>query len=210
MMKKYKWTILITTIITISPMFIGLLLWNQLPDVIATHFGSGNVANGWSSKPFAVFGLPLILAGVQLLCAFATLNDPKKNNISEKFFKWIFWIVPVISLICCLSCYAIALGKNVDIGLLVNLIIGAVFVIVGNYMHKIKQNYTVGIKVPWTLYSEENWNRTHRLASWLWILGGFCFIANSLLQTEWILLAVIVVITIVPIGYSYILHRKGI
>lgn len=210
MMKKYKWTILVTTVITISPMFIGLMLWNQLPDVIATHFGSGNVANGWSSKPFAVFGLPLIMAGVQFLCTFAILSDPKRKNINEKFFRWILWIVPVISLICCLSTYAIALGKNVDIGLLVSLLVGTVFVIMGNYMHKVKQNYTVGIKIPWTLYSEENWNRTHQLASWLWILGGFIFIASGFLQTGWILFTVMIIMAAVPIGYSYILHRRGI
>lgn len=210
MMKKYKWTIIITMIITVSPMFAGLLLWNQLPDVIATHFGSGNVANGWSSKPFAVFGLPLIMAGVQFLCAFATMSDPKRKNINEKFLKWILWIIPVISLICCLSCYAIALGKRVDIGLMVNLLVGVIFIIMGNYMHKIKQNYTVGIKIPWTLHSEENWNRTHQLASWLWILGGICFIVNSFLQTGWVLVTVIVIIAMVPMVYSYILHRQGI
>ena len=60
-MKKYKRTLIITSMVAISPLIVGLLLWNQLPDVIATHFGSGNVPNGWSSKPFAVLGLPLIL-----------------------------------------------------------------------------------------------------------------------------------------------------
>lgn len=209
-MKKYKWSIVITTMITVCPLFVGLLLWKQLPDVIATHFGSGNVANGWSSKPFAVFGLPLIMAGIQLLCVFGTMSDPKRKNINEKFFKWILWIVPVISLICCFSCYGIALGKNVDIGLLVNLLIGIIFIVVGNYMHKVKQNYTVGIKIPWTLDSEENWNRTHQLASWLWVLGGICFIANGFLQAEWLLAAVILIIAIVPMAYSYMMHRNGI
>ena len=62
-----------------------------------------------------------------------------------------------------------------DIGMLINILIGVMFVIMGNYMHKIKQNYSVGIKLPWTLNSEENWNRTHRLGSWLFVIGRNCF-----------------------------------
>ena len=77
-------------------------------------------------------------------------------------------------------------------------------------MHKIKQNYTVGIKLPWTLNSEENWNRTHRMASWLWIIAGIVLILNSFLRIDWILIAAILLSAIIPIGYSYMLFRKGV
>ena len=210
MLKKYKKTLIITSIITISPMLVGLLLWNRLPDMIATHFGSDNTVDGWSSKPFAVFGLPLILLAIHLLCVFVTSADPKRKNISDKFFKWILWIVPIISVAACLACYAVSLGVNVDMGMTVNILVGIVFIIVGNYMHKVKQNYTVGIKLPWTLNSEENWNRTHRMASWFWMIAGIIFIVNAILQIEWFIIPVLVILLVVPIVYSYLLYRKGI
>ena len=210
MLKKYKKTLIITSIITISPMLVGLLLWNRLPDMIATHFGSDNTVDGWSSKPFAVFGLPLILLAIHLLCVFVTSADPKRKNISDKFFKWILWIVPIISVAACLACYAVSLGVNVDMGMTVNILVGIVFIIVGNYMHKVKPNYTVGIKLPWTLNSEENWNRTHRMASWFWMIAGIIFIVNAILQIEWFIIPVLVILLVVPIVYSYLLYRKGI
>lgn len=206
---KFKTTIILTSFITIIPMFIGIALWENLPDTIATHFGADNVANGWSSKPFTVFGLPAILLLVQWVCAFVILNDPKKKNISDKIFGLILWIIPVISLIVCVQIYAIALGYQVDIGLFTNLIIGILFVAIGNYLPKCKQNYTVGIRLPWTLSSEENWNRTHRFASWIWIFGGVVFIFNAFLQLEWIL-AIIIILVILPTAYSFFLYRKGI
>lgn len=210
MLKRYKKTLIITSLVTISPMIVGLLLWNQLPDMIATHFGSDNTVDGWSSKPFAVFGLPLMLLAMHLFCVFVTSADPKRKNISDKFFKWILWIVPVLSVATCLSCYAITLGINVDIGAVIYLLIGILFIIVGNYLHKVKQNYTVGIKLPWTLNSEENWNRTHRLSSWLWIAAGILFIVNAILRIEWLVIPVLFILLLVPIVYSCLLYRKGI
>ena len=209
-MKKYKRTLIITSIVTISPLVVGLLLWNQLPDVIATHFGDGNVPNGWSSKLFAVLGLPLIMLALHIFSFFMISVDPKRKNIDEKFFKWILWIVPVVSCVICLSCYFIALGLDVNIGSIVDVLVGILFIVIGNYMHKVKQNYTVGIKIPWTLDSEENWNRTHRLASWLWIISGVIFIMNSILQISWLLFVVIAFSAVGPMVYSYLLYRKGI
>ena len=210
MMKKNKWMIILASLVTISPMFVGLILWNRLPDEIATHFDSANAANGWSSKPVAVFGIPLFLLAMHLLCIGVTMNDPRRKNISEKMFQFIIWIVPAASLICCLSSYAIALGIEVNIGMIVNIMVGIVFMILGNYMHKVKQNYTVGIKIPWTLDSEENWNRTHRVSSRLFIFCGLAMIANGFLDSKILLFFIMAVLIVIPYAYSFFLFKKGI
>ncbi len=209
MIKKYKFTIVLTSFLTICPVFAGIFLWNRLPEQVATHFGMGNVPNGWSSRPFAVFGIPLMLLAIHLLCVFATMADPRKQNISGKLFHCVVWLVPLISLVVTASVYGYALGVMVDVGMWVNLIIGAVFIILGNYLPKCGQNYTVGIKLPWTLESEENWNRTHHLAGWLWIFAGFVFLVNAFFQSGWIIAAVLAM-TLIPVGYSFVLYRKGI
>lgn len=210
MIKRHKTSIIIGCMIILLPVVIGLLLWNQLPNEIATHFDSNGQPNGWSSKAFTVLGIPAILLLIHLACVFFTAADPKKQNIHDKLFTLILWIVPVISLLVCPASYAIALGMELNIESLTSVLVGIIFILSGNYMHKVKQNYTIGIKIPWTLDSEENWNRTHRLSSWLWILCGILFLANSFLRISIILLPCILVIAFVPMVYSFILYKKGI
>lgn len=209
MMKKYKKTLTLTSVIILLPIVIGLIFWNRLPDTIATHFGSDNVANGWSSKPFVVFGMPAVMLLLHWVCAAATMNDPKKKNISDKMFRVILWIVPVISLLTLAMTYVNALGIAVNVGMVTNLLMGVVFIIIGNYLPKCKQNYTAGIRIPWTLHSEENWNRTHRLAGWLLILGGILFLINAFLLSE-MMLIVVMALVFVPAVYSFFLFKKGI
>lgn len=209
-MKKNRKRIIITSIITALPMLVGILLWNKMPDTVATHWGSGNEANGWSSKAFAVFGMPCILTLIHLFAVGITLNDPKKQNISQKMMTLIFWVIPVVSWLGCMVTYSAAAGIEVNVGLITNIIVGILFMVVGNYIPKSKQSYTVGIKLPWTLDSTENWNRTSRLSGKLWIIGGLAFIGNAFLQYNWLLIVLIVLLAVIPAVYSFVLYKKGI
>ena len=96
-MKEYRGKIILTSVVTVLPIVIGLLLWNRLPDMIATHFTFDNVANGWSSKPFTVLGIPIILTVLHLVAVTVSLNDPKRKNIGGKMLSVVFWIVPIVS-----------------------------------------------------------------------------------------------------------------
>lgn len=208
-MKENRIKIIITSLITLAPILIGVLFWDRLPDQIATHFSQGNVPDGWSSKPMAVFGLPLILVALHLFCIFITLNDPKKKNIGRKILPIIFWMIPIISLLVNSATYGIALGLKIDIELIVSLLLGLLFIIFGNYMSKIRQNYTVGIRLPWTLSSEDNWDKTHRLAGKLWIVGGVLVLFNIFLKWTGFLIGILLVIVFVPMVYSYALYWKA-
>ena len=209
MMKKYKKTLIITSILILVPMLVGLILWNRLPDTIATHFGSDNEPNGWSSKFTVVFGMPLIMLALHWICLAATMNDPKKKNISGKMFRIILWVVPVVTILTLSLTYLNALGIRVDIGMFVNLLMGVLFIIIGNYLPKCKQNYTAGFRIPWTLSSEENWNKTHRLAGWLCLIGGILFLLNAFWLSEGMLI-VIMGLVFIPVIYSFVLYKKGV
>ena len=208
MMKEYRKRMVITSLVTILPMFAGLLLWNKLRDTMATHFGSNNTPNGWSSKTFAVIGLPLLLLVLHWISVGITLNDPKKRNIGKMMFTVIFWIIPIVSLFANGATLLYALGWKVDIGLIISILVGIVFILLGNYLSKNRQNYTVGIKLPWTLSNEENWEKTHRMASKLWVLGGVLFLVNAFIQNEILFLFVIITLAVVPVVYSFILYRR--
>lgn len=209
MIKTYKKTIILTNIVILIPVLVGLLLWRRLPDQMPIHFGFDGTADGWASKPVAVIGMPFIMLAIQWFCIVCTSIDPKQKNIGRKMMQVVLWIVAVVSLFCNLACYANALGYNVDVGSVVFLVIGIMFLIMGNYMPKSGQSYTVGYKLPWTLNSEENWNRTHRLAGRLWVLGGILFIVGAVANWNWVILAVIPM-TLLPAVYSAILYKKGI
>jgi len=210
MIRKHWKLLLITSIIILLPMVAGLLLWKQLPAQIPTHWGPNGEVDGYSSKAFAVFGLSGIMLAIQWLCTLGTAADPKKQNHPEKVVHLVLWIVPVLSVVLYAATYATALGMEVPVVFIIQILVGLVFVIVGNYMPKCKQNYTIGIKIPWTLHSEENWNKTHRFAGWLWTICGILVMVLSFFGIVWVLLAVMLLIAIAPCVYSYLLHRKGV
>ena len=99
-MKEYKKTMIITSIVILLPILVGLLLWEQLPEEIATHFDFEGTPNGWTSRGFTVFGIPLFLLACQWICVTVTLQDPKRKNMSEKLLRMVFWIIPIASFNC--------------------------------------------------------------------------------------------------------------
>lgn len=211
-MKISKKIIIITSVLTILPMIFGLVRWDQLPDSMPTHFGADGTVNDWSDKHFAVFGLPLILLGVHLLCLFARKTDPKSKNYSEKMFGLMVWLIPVLSVFANGIMYTSALGNEMDISLLVMLFVAVLFIIVGNYLPKCKCNYTMGIKLPWTLADENNWNATHRLAGYVWMIGGLVLLINAFVfQTSVLFIAVVMLMLLVLPVYSYMYYcRHGV
>ena len=211
MMKANKKTLIVTSIVTVLPMLIGLFFWNRLPDRMATHFGINNEADGFSSKAVAVFGIPLFCLVLLWLGAFITSKDPRKQNISPKMFSFVLWLVPIISLFGAATIYPYNLGYQMDITFVAELLMGVMFVVVGNYLPKARQNYTIGIRIPWTLANEGNWNRTHRFAGYLWVVGGLFMIFLALTgagKTFWPLMVLFPVIVLAPCVYSFLLHTN--
>ena len=208
---KSKKTLIITSLICLLPMLVGALVYSRLPEQVATHFDLQGNPDGWSSRAFAVFGLPGILLAVNLLIPFALRADPKHKNMSGALVNIVIWTVPVVSLLCSGLTLGRALGYDLRIEVVLPVFMGVLFILIGNYLPKTKQSYTMGIKLPWTLASEENWNRTHRLAGFLWVLGGVYFIVMSFIG--WNLIAFLIplaLMVLAPTVYSYLLYRKGI
>ena len=208
MLKANKKTLIITSIVTVLPILIGVYFWDRLPDVMATHFGADNRANGFSSKPIAVFGLPLLCLAILWAGAAISANDPRKQNISPKMYALCLWIAPIVSLVAAAMMYSVNLGYAADITYVGGLAVGLLLIIVGNYMPKARQNYTIGIKLPWTLANEENWNRTHRLAGYVWIVCGILLVALTLFRVlqPGLMAALLAAPVLLPFGYSFWLH----
>ena len=208
MLKENKWKILITTLIVLLPILVGCILWDRLPDTIATHFGVDNEPNGWNSKTFAVFGLPGVMAALHLFCLIATSVDPKQKNIGKKALGIVFWIMPATSLIMCTMTYAVALGVQVDVGFVAILFIGLLLIVLGNRMPKAKQNYSFGIKTPWALDDPENWSRSNRVGGFCMVIAGVVLVLTSFLKNLWILFPAFILGGVVPMVYSYVYYCR--
>lgn len=211
MLKNNKKLLILSSLLILLPMIVGLLLWNTLPDAITTHWGANGTADGWSGKTFTVFGLPLIFLAFHWFCVLATCADPKNKTQSPKVFGMVLWIIPIASNLCSALVYTTALGHEINPLYLTSGVIGFMFILFGNYFPKCRQNSTIGIKVKWTLLDEENWNRTHRFASKLWVIGGIIIhVALFLPETAalTVTLLVFLPLTVAPIIYSYLLYRK--
>ena len=160
MIKKNLKVLIITSIIILLPMVAGLVLWNRLPEQIPFHWNAAGEVDGWASKGVAVFVPSAAMLALQWLCVLVTSTDPKKQNHPKKVVHLVFWLIPLITVFISALMYATALGGDVRVEMLMPILLGVVFIAIGNYMPKCKQNYTIGIKIPWTLASEENWNKT--------------------------------------------------
>lgn len=207
MWKTYKKQIILTLALTLLPMLVGLLLWDRLPPEIPTHFGVDEQPNGYSSRTFAVLGLPGFLAALELFCVFGTATDPRRRGIDRRLLGLLLWIIPLISIGCCGVCYATALGYSVRTGMVICLLLGAIITVLGNYLPKCSRNYSVGIRTRWALEDPENWRCTHRLAGFTFTLGGLLTMVLAFLAPVWCL-AVTLLATLLPVLYSYIYYRR--
>ena len=210
MIKKNLKILIITSVVILLPVLAGVVLWDTLPEQIPTHWNAAGEIDGWSSKAFAIFGLPLMMLAIHWLCVLGTAADPKKANHSDKLIHLVLWIIPIISVVLFVLTYVAALGTEVRMEMVMPLLVGFVLTVVGNYLPKCKQSYTIGIKIPWTLHSEENWNRTHRFAGRLWLVCGLGIMLTAFVGGFWFFLPIVLVMVLAPTVYSYLLHRKGI
>jgi uncharacterized membrane protein len=211
LIKKNKWKIIISTLLTLAPMLIGFILWNKLPDNMLTHWGGDGAADGSMSKLWAIILMPLILAVLNLVCLFVTFIDKKSAEQNEKIIRIVFWIMPVMSFLVNGFMYSVALGNAFNPFNVLPILIGILFIFLGNYLPKASRNRTYGVKLSWTLGNDENWNKTHRFTGRLWVAVGLILLVSAFLPTTAMIAvtaSAFAVSIISPFVYSYIIYRK--
>ncbi|MGE5483777.1 MAG: SdpI family protein [Ignavibacteriales bacterium] len=202
-------------IVTLACLAVGIWAYPRLPDRVPTHWNFRGEVDGWSSKTFGVFGFPAMALGFYLLFEVLPSLDPHKKKYEQ--FAGSYSMIRAALVLFMDGIYLITLmaglGYAVNIGLLVRLGVSLLFVFLGDRMGKIKQNWFVGFRTPWTLASQENWRRTHRFGAKTMVAGGLL----SLLTLPFdgpaaagVFFAFVMAGAILPVGYSYLLFRKGI
>jgi uncharacterized membrane protein len=208
-MKKYnKLTVILTTIVCLLPIVAGLLLWDKLPEQLAIHFNAAGEPDNFAPKAVAVVGMPFIIAAIHLVCLFVTAQDPKKQNITGVMKTLMLWICPFISWLCTGMTIGYALESVRNIGMVVCVCLGVLFMVIGNYLPKCLPSYTVGIKLPWTLADEGNWRYTHRIGGWCFMAAGLVTLVSAFFGGMWLPLAALALAAIVPTAASFLYYKK--
>lgn len=136
-MKFMKWKFfMITSIVCLLPILLGISLWNKLPRTMAIHFNIYGVADGFASKEFVVFGLPVLMVLLQGFCCLINDFNSHKYGERKKFETVTKWIIPCLTIVLQATTLGNGLGWDLDIRKIVSFIIGILFLVIGNYLPK--------------------------------------------------------------------------
>lgn len=212
MLKNNKGKLIISSLMILLPILFGLFFWDKLPERVPMHWGMNGEPDGWGSRAVAVFAMPAFLLAIHWLCLFGTSRDPKNREQNRKVLSLLFWLVPLVSFFASAMMYASALGARGGAVKVAHVFIGIVFLLVGNYLPKCKQNHTIGIKIKWTLENEANWNATHRATGKIWVAGGILTVLSAFLPQgvmPWAMVGVLFLLVLFPMIYSYTFYKKS-
>lgn len=208
-----KLTVIISTILIVALFAVGAALWNQLPDVMASHWDENDQVNGTMSKFWGVFLVPFMSIGLVLLLLAVPSIDPKKSNITRFRPYYNFFIV--FFLVFLLYVHLLTLAWNLgftsfSFGTALTPAMGVLFIFMGFMVQKAKQNYFIGIRTPWTLASESVWNKTHQLGGKLFIASGVIALLGIFFPRQAYLLVLVPVLStaLVTVVYSYLAYRR--
>jgi uncharacterized membrane protein len=178
---------------------------------MVSHWGADGSPDGMADKGFVVFGIGGILLGLHILLLFLFSLDKNARTQNKKAASIICWLVPWISAFVAATVYPLAMGENPDPLRLLPGLVSVMFICLGNVMPKVTKNRTMGIKLSWTLGNEENWNKTHRFAGKIWVVGSPAILCTMFLPMDAMIvtsMALMFAMILSPILYSYIIYKK--
>ena len=207
---KNKKAITLMWVFSLLPFVLVAVAWPYLPEKVPTHWGMSGRVDGYGS-PATLWLLCAINLPLSLGMQFLPRLDPKKENY-EKFQPYYDFFGPLVPLIL-LVCIAITLSESlwpgrINVGRAIGLMIGILFVILGNLMGKIKSNWFMGVRTPWALSDHDVWNKTQRLGGWIFFLSGFSAAILSLLAPAEVFFAVFFTILVGGIILTYYMSWK--
>ena len=209
MIKKNKWKLLVTSLVTVLPSVLTLVLWERLSVAMNEKYVSGTKG---LLPTLAI--LPVVLLALQWLCILFTVKDPENKEQNGKVINMVLWIVPLLSVFvyACMLNAILADGNMME--MLISPMMGVLMIVMGNYMPKCSRNSTVGVKIKWTLENDENWYATHRFAGKAQVACGVLLCLGAFLPITWqiafMLLILIGGMVLPTFLYSYLYYKKQV
>ena len=207
-----KLSITISFVLIAIAALVGLVLYIQLPDPMPSHWNAAGEIDGYMSKFWGVWLMPLITLAFTLLLAAVPAIDPLKANIEK--FRGLYNVFIVGFVAYMLYVYgltlAAALGVQFNMTYMLIPAVGLLFVGISFLIEKAKRNFFIGIRTPWTLSSDEVWEKTHKLGAWSFRIGGVLVVIVTFLgeNAAWLLLPVLLLMALTPVVYSYFVFAR--
>ena len=207
-------TLIISVILILAATFAGLLLWDKLPNQMASHWNENDQVDGTMSKLWGVFLMPLVTAGMLLLFLVIPSIDPLKANIAQFRDTFNTFITLIIAFMLYVHGLTLAwsLGyQDFKMSMAMLPFIGVLFIFIGVLMRKAKRNFFIGIRTPWTLSSDRVWDETHRLGAILFMASGALAIIGAFfggMTAFWLMFVPLIGSAVFLIVYSYVLYRR--
>ncbi len=198
-------------VVLIATWVTALLYESSLPENMPTHWNIKGEIDGYTAKPWAVYMFPVMSTVLSFILWFLPIIAPKgfKLDTAKKAYSIIIFVMSVFMLAIMVMVFESALDNTVNTTQYTFVIIGALLVIIGNYLSKVPKNFFFGIRTPWTLASDKVWFKTHRLGSWVFIMCGLLVILLSLLgNSQNVIIALLVIAGLIPVIYSLISYYK--
>ena len=206
-------SIIVLTLIAIA-VIAGALLWNQLPEQMASHWNTNDQVDGYMPKFWGVFLMPLVTLGMLALFIVLPNMDPLKANINQ--FRGAFNLFIVFIVAFMLYIHGLTLAWSIgyqDFKMSAAMLpfLGILFIFIGYLLRQAKRNFFIGIRTPWTLSSDMVWDKTHQLGSILFMVSGALAFVGSFLggmMAFWLLFVPLMGSTLFLVIYSYVLYRN--
>lgn len=190
----------------------GLLLWDRLPQQMASHWNAADEVDGYMARFWGVFLMPLISVGLAAMFWVIPLIDPLRENIAR--FRGVFNLFIVLIIVFMLYMHVLTLVYNLGVHFAMSRMmlpaVGVLIYFAGELIRQAKRNWFIGIRTPWTLSNDRVWEETHRLGSLLFKIAAVLIVISAFLGNigAWVVLAAILLAAFVPIVYSYLLFER--
>ena len=211
MIKQNKWKLIIASAVIILPMIVGFIFMRVLPEQMSVHWDVWGNADGYAGPVAFVTLIPLVLLVAFWLGILLSAKDNKRSPQNAKVINMILWIIPFMSLYISAIMYAIAFGFDINISAISLVVMGILFIVIGNYLPKCTRNRTIGIRIKWTLENDDNWNKTHRFGGKVFVISGIVALLAAFLPSTFVPFALlsIVILNVALTGiYSYCYYKK--
>lgn len=180
----------------------SLAVWNRLPPEVATHWNLRGEPDDWSSRGFVAWFAPAMILLMTGVLQVLPRIDPRGKNYEK--FRDVYWLIGnlviVFLLVLHLAMLANGAGAPVDVTRVLAGSLGVLFVLLGNYLGRVKPNWFIGIRTPWTLDNPEVWRRTHRVGGWLFVAAGLVTVVCALVPATGALTVAFVGVMVAAVG----------
>lgn len=205
-------TLIVSAVFVAIAVGVAIWLYPRLPPRLPVHWDTSGQANGYAPRFWGAAMWPLLIAGLAAVTAVLPAISPRRFEITPfaGIYDLLMLAIQGVMLVIGMAALLAGAGYALPMSTIAPLAVGVLLMVLGNYMGKLRRNFFMGIRTPWTLASEAVWERTHRMAGWLFVLGGAVMVVAALAGAVRgrLLLAVIVVVALVPVVYSYFVYRR--